>query len=203
VSKSDELNHTMAEAIAAYFVKCGVSPDRALVESPSGLVIAHFVTVREHDHRSNSGFITMQPGGHGGGRSRKLGNVRLNLRKLVEALATAGLSAVGLAQAPWAAPLAALVLWSQLRSTTEVSVSEREAAVIWTMWAHRRTEDNTISDDQLFSLVNRELRESGRHEISREELDASLDILSRVGTVSTWKNDTTRWWLREWVSVSF
>ena len=113
-----------------------------------------------------------------------------------------GLTVVGAVAIPWTAPLAALVIWDTLWSNFKADLSEREAAIIWTMWV-RRDRDDCISDSGLLDLVNTELEIYGRGAISKQELHDSLETLINMGCIKRSKSDGSKWWLREWVRVSY
>lgn len=87
--------------------------------------------------------------GHGGGQSTKAGNIRLNIGKLLDALATGVLTGIGAAQVP----LAALVIWNSLWRTAQVTISEIEAGILYTMWLHKNA-DRDVSEDGLLEKCN-------------------------------------------------
>jgi hypothetical protein len=146
--------------------------------------------------------ITVHQGGWGGGRSMKPGNIRLNMRQLITALANGTLAAVGAFQVPWTAVLGALVVWDGLYSAASVDLSERDASVMWTLWIS--CDDNrTVSSQGLLQLVNAERDRCGRVLLSDMELQDALERLKKMRSIERWSKDPSRWWLREWVSVQW
>ncbi len=166
-------------------------------------IVSNFVRVEPPEKEPQFfEFITMTEGGRGGGRSVKPGNLFLNVRKLMTNIASSVLTITGTIALPWAAPFAALVIWNNVWSTLSVELSEREAAVLWTMWVDR-DKDNCIPDAGLLERVNRELNINGRSVISQQELDDALDVLKKMGCIKRSAVDSKKWWLREWVRVSY
>lgn len=147
-------------------------------------------------------FITFTPGGRGGGRSIKPGNVRLNMRKLMVAVAGGVLTVAGAISAPWTIPFAAIMVWDGVWSAIGIDINERDAAVLWTLWKHRDA-NNYVSEDGLLIAVNEELSANGRPNISQAELDESLELLSKISCVERASSIKGKWWLKEWVKVKY
>ncbi|MFT3929289.1 MAG: hypothetical protein QM709_03225 [Spongiibacteraceae bacterium] len=147
-------------------------------------------------------FIVMGRMGEGGGKSTKAGNIRLNIGKFMEAVASGALTAVGAIQIPITAPLAALVIWCSLRRSAQVDISETEATVLYTMWVFK-DENRDVPNEGLLEKCNSLLSKYGRQALTQQILVRSLKTLEKIETIekSPRKNDT--WWLREWVSVSY
>ena len=144
--------------------------------------------------------ITMSAGGRRGARSRKLGNLALNLGKLVGTLASGTVAVAGITTAaPWLAFLGALVLWDSIWSKMNLEIQEREASVLWAMWA-TRDDKNRVPQAGLLESVNAERARHGRAPLSQAELDDALATLSRMHTI---EDAHPQWWLREWVQVKF
>jgi hypothetical protein len=102
-------------------------------------------------------FITLGVGGGRGGRSRKFGNLALNIRKLVATAASGALAVAGMAANPWTAPLGALVLWDAIWSKMEVDIQECEAR-------RHRDEEN---DRSRHHRSSRHARKAARNHTSR------------------------------------
>lgn len=201
--KKQELVGLAKEAILKYWCSAGFDESPGEAQKVAAEIIGDFTRVTPPEKEPIGwGLFIMRPGGRGGGRSIKPGNILLNFRKLVASVAAGGLTVVGAVAVPWTGPLAALVVWDILWSNLKAEVSEREAAIIWTMWVNR--EDNgCVSDAELLDAVNSEFKRNGRSSISREELDDSLATLNRMGCIKRSKTDASMWWLREWVRVDF
>jgi hypothetical protein len=118
--------------------------------------------------------ITMRYGGYGGGSSTKPGNVLFNFSSLFDWVSRGVILAFGTIGPPWVMVLAGLVSLNKLRSSLRVTISEREAVVLWAMWEHR-DHNRQIDEDSLLDLVNSELASKGRPKISQHEVEVSLE----------------------------
>jgi hypothetical protein len=161
-----------------------------------------YISPPEKEDLGRTEYITLNPVGRAGGRSIKPGNVRLNMRKLIVALAGGVLTVAGVVSAPWTIPFAAIMVWDGVWSAIGVDITERDAAVLWTMWKHRDA-NNYVSEDGLLSVVNAELTANGRRSISQIELDESLELLSKISCIERAISVTGKWWLKEWVKVNY
>lgn len=120
------------------------------------------------------GLMTLNTGGVGGGTSRKFGNVRINLKSLLIGLVgTTGTIAspgqVNLNQSIIDQPLiqdvlnqpivvsvlAAFLALYEFNKMLSVSITEREATVVWAIWKNKDDND-CVSDQDLIVLVNKE-----------------------------------------------
>lgn len=146
--------------------------------------------------------MTMQPGGRGGGRSAKAGNIQLNIQKLITAIAGGVIAVAGAVTTPWTLPFAAIIIWDSIYSGTNIEISEREAVVLWTLWKNRDPK-NCVSSNGLLELVNSELTAYGRHAMSEQELIDCLDNLQRIKSVKKVKDEASKLWLCEWVRVGY
>lgn len=165
-------------------------------------ILHHFATITPPEESSQLKLITIRPGGHRGGSSTKPGNVTLNMRKLVIAIASGILTIVGAFAAPWTLVLGALVTWDSLWSCLQLNLSEIEASVLWTLWKNRG-EDDTVAKVQVLDAVNRERGHFGKRSLSEREVEDSLEDLQRMGCIEEPANDNSRWWLREWVIIEY
>ena len=95
---------------------------------------------------------------------------------------------------------AGLVVTESLVSGTRVELSERDAAVLWTLYREGEAA-LTMCSDKILEAVNAELSKAGRPDMSRQEL---TDVLKRLVELrSIEKQDTGGWRLRERVTVEF
>ena len=146
--------------------------------------------------------ILTQPGGRGGGRSAKLGNIFININKLITAIASGVITISGAIATPWTLPFAAIVLWDSLYSGSNLELSEREAVVIWTLWKHRDPKC-CIPNNGLLELVNTELSGYERQQMPQLELADILEKLQHIKSIKKSKQDPSKWWLCEWVRIGY
>jgi hypothetical protein len=146
--------------------------------------------------------ITMQPGGRGGGKSAKGGNIFINIHKLITAIAGGVLTVSGAIAVPWTLPFAAIIIWDSIYSGTNINLTELEAAVLWSLWKNRDP-TRCVSNNGLLDLVNTELAAYGRKLMSQEELSNVLSNLVRIKSIQKYKKDPTKWRLCEWIRVGY
>ncbi len=195
--KQAELLESLADALR----RCGVSESevRRLAETIFGSYIS---TQPPEAARHTVHFVTLSQMGTGGGQSTKAGNIKLNIGKLMEAVASGVLTIVDAVQLPLTAPLAALVVWVSLRRTAQVSISETDASVLYTMWAYKNA-DRDVPNEGLLERCNALLAKYGRPQISAQMLQRSLKTLEQIDTIERSPRNSGMWWLREWVRVSY
>jgi hypothetical protein len=146
--------------------------------------------------------MVLSEGGVGGGSTTKPGNVVLNLRKLVRAIASGILTIAGATAAPWLLLIGALVTWDALWSCLSLKLTEDHACVVWTLWKNR-DDDNTFPKSGTVDAVNLERAAFGKQSLSAMEVNRTLDDLARMGCIKQSANDPQRWWLREWVRIKY
>lgn len=208
--KADELIDIAKEAIVSYSKSAGFKLDPRETLNIAAKIIDNYVdfTPPEVDVTPPEKeavvleLITMRTDGRGEVRSVKPGNVFLNINKLMAAIATASLAVISAITVPWTAPLAALIIWDRVWSRLKVQLSEREAAIIWTMWTNK-DDNRLVSDVDLLDKVNSELAKHGRGSISRQELDDALETLKNMACIQRSESEPSKWWLREGVKVSY
>jgi hypothetical protein len=130
------------------------------------------------------------------------GNVRLNMQKLVTAIAGGVLTGIGVVAAPWTVLLGGIVLWAAIRDAATIQLTEREAAVLWAMWKNKDSKDR-VDDEKLEALVNKERAENGYSALSKQEIDRAVDRLLQIGCIERASGDEGKWWLREWIRQSY
>ena len=202
--KRAELRMIAEKAAADFQQIAGVQRDEAELKKVAAEVIGNFAEVDppEKEDLFNIGLIVLNPGGRGGGRSLKPGNVRLNMLKLMHAVAGGVASVVTAINTPWLAPFVAVRTWHDLRASVDVTITERDAAVLWTMWKHRDG-SNYVAEDGLLNAVDSEMAAHGHQSISQIELDDSLATLSKISTIARATSLKGNWWLREWIQVKY
>lgn len=144
-------------------------------------------------------YLTLNPSGQGGGKSTKAGNIRLNIRELVEAVATGAFATVSSYQVPWLAPFAFILLWQSFLRAAEVELTENDAAIIYSMWVYRVRKNNEISKEGLLEKVNTHLKKYSRNQINQTDLNYSLSKLVSIGSIQQSKHNLGCWRLCEWV----
>jgi len=124
-------------------------------------------------------------GGAGGGKSRKLGNIKLNMGELMDAVTLGVFTGISVHAAPWALPFAVILLWSSLRKQVDVQITETEVAVLWTLWKLRST-DKLVREPihEILVATNEHLTKYERSPIAREICSTHflLWMRSRVST---------------------
>jgi hypothetical protein len=146
--------------------------------------------------------ITLREGGYGGGSTTKPGNVRLNLRKLVMAIAGGTITIGGALATPWLLIPGALLTWDALWSCLNLEITEAHACVVWGLWI-ARDEDNTVRKSEVVEIVNRERKNYGRQALSAQEINDALGDLAKMSCIQESRGDRERWWLREWVRIKY
>jgi hypothetical protein len=174
------------------------------IESPEkepqvGLITAQ--ELGEYIMKANP-YTRMAFGGRGPAKSLKPGNILLDVRKLLATVAKVTLSMAGVIATPWTTPLAFLILWDELWSRASVDIQEREATVMWALWANHDTEW-CVQKDHVLNLVNTERAQHGRSALTSQELNDSLGILVKIKCIEEPRNNPSKWLIREWVKVTF
>ena len=146
--------------------------------------------------------MTVRPGGRGGGVTTKPGNVVLNWRKLITAIASGALTIAGTAAMPWMLVVGALVTWDRVYSSAQLEINEVQACVAWSLWVSRDAA-STVAKSEVFDVVNRERDNFGQQQLSVKEVDYALRDLERMGCIHQSRSDPDSWWLREWVRVRY
>ena len=147
--------------------------------------------------------MTMREGGRRGGKTRKQGNVILDLRKLMGLVAGGTLTIAGATALPMLAPFAILAIWQQLTESLEIEVSEMDASVLWSMHLHSDDDGRIDGGEPLLALANAERAQYQRRPISRSELDDCLRNLAKLRCIERDGNAQTRWRLIERLSLQY
>ena len=167
-------------------------------------IVSQCITVRPPEkEKVVLHLMTMSPSGRGGGKSTKAGNIVLNIRKLVEAVASGAFAAVSAYQVPWLGIFGFILLWNSLWSSAQVELTENDAAVIWTMWVHRDRKNNEISDEGLLNKVNDHLEKYDRASMTQKDMEFSIRHLEDIKSIKRSKKNPKDWWLCEWIAPSY
>jgi len=181
-------------------VKNTIAPHFSNPDQLSIKIIDHFCEITPPEIDTTIYLLTIKPGGLGGARSSKLGNIRLNWKKLLIDGSEIILTISGAVVSPWLIPLAGLVVWNKVWSLLSIDIDERHAAVIWTMWKNR-DDENCIENDKVLDLVNKELSEYNRPKMTEKELKDILKDLEEMECIE--RTEKNKWWLREWVKTTY
>jgi hypothetical protein len=146
--------------------------------------------------------VTIVPGGHGGGTTTKPGNVVLDLRKLVSAIATGALTIAGTMAVPWTLIVGALVTWDNLWSCLELKIDDVQACVLWSLW-QARDDRYTVAKADVLEAVQRERQVAGAQPLSQQEIVHALKDLAKMKCIKESPRDPERWRLRERVKIEY
>jgi hypothetical protein len=197
--KADAKRQDLKGIIAESLRRSGIDDSDLL----AGQVVQQFADVTAPYYEPEPmKLIVLGEGGVGGGSTTKPGNVVLNLRKLVRAIASGILTIAGATAAPWLLVIGALVTWDALWSCLNLKLTEEHACVIWALWENR-DDNNTFPKSETLDAVNRERAEFGMQPLSAMQVNRALDDLVKMGCVKQSANDPQRWWLREWIRIKY
>jgi hypothetical protein len=199
--KAAELSQTAGAAISAALAGQGGHEVNAEVSRVAQDLVGHFASITPPEVKIE--FLRPDPQRpYEEIQSIKPGNIRLNMRELITAIAGGVLTVVGVVAAPWTILLGGIVIWATLRKAATVELREREASVLWTMWEHKDA-NRCIADADLFDLVNTERERHGYLRLSRQEVERAIDKLLEIGCIELSINDDSKWWLQEWMSEPY
>jgi|YelNatPaOPRAMG01_1025707.scaffolds.fasta_scaffold92010_3 hypothetical protein len=189
--KIKELTRTIIDAIKPHF-NCNV-------EEIATSIINSFSDVRPPEMVFEMELVTIRQIGMGGGSSIKPGNIIFNWRKLLIEGAESILTIMGAASIPWMIPLAGLVVWNRVYSLLKIEINERHAAVLWVMWQNK-DENRYVDQENILEWVNQSLESYNRILMDEEELKIILKELEEMEII---EKSGEKWWLREWVEVTY
>lgn len=196
-AKRDELVTTLAEALRHH---SGVEG----TEEAAALILDAFcrVTPPEEGDVHMELVTAASFSGRGGGTSSKPGNIRLNLRLLFDALASSTFTVLSLKDAPWAVPLAAVLLWNSVWRAAQVQLTEKEVAILWTMWRIRDAKKH-VKEDLLRPAIAEHVTKNGLAPITPSDLRHGLERLATIGTITRSKRQSGEWRLIEWIQKDY
>jgi len=196
--------HVLEEIVRDTIQNCSSTNNEKLtgseLEEITEKVANHFLrTIPLHPEGGGLSFrITIRSGGIGNGSSIKPGNIWLNWKQVLIEGSEIILSIAWAVAVPWLVPLAGLVVCNRIWSLLRVPITERHAAVIWTMWL-KRDKENSITDDAVLDTVNIELSKFNRLKMNQDELTIILKDLEGMKCIE--KTEGYKWRLRELVRV--
>lgn len=134
------------------------------------------------------------------GSSIKPGNIRLNIKKLIDAVPGIIEIVVGVnAEMPILLVVAALSLWKTIRDVSTVEITKDQAFVIVALWKNCNTAQK-IELDRGYVAVNELLVRYGELEITEMKYNKIIDSLIKIGCIEMEENII---WLREWISKNY
>jgi hypothetical protein len=203
-SKKSELLRSVVEALGNRLPEARGDLERSLrslfdvgltIDPPEYSVYVHLITASSFSPSSFDPDL-------GGGDSVKPGNIRLDMRRLLVAGGQTVRDIAGTVKLPWLLPMTALILWDRIWSLLRITITDKEACVVWIMWMNCG-EDRTVPEAILLPKVNEDRAQHGHAPLSEKELAEALATLEKMRCIQRSRGDHTRWWLREWVSVKY
>lgn len=171
-------------SIFRYYLDCGFLSMTAPTEDPP---MMSFMTM---DSLKN----------YNSGRSIKPGNIRLNIKDLIDSIPSMVELAISIAtEIPILQVCAALNLWKSLREIITVEISKEQAFVIVSLWKNCDSK-HRISIDKGLKAVNALLKKYGEIPISNTKYNQLLDSLESIQCIEI-ENGVI--WLREWISKKY
>lgn len=195
--RSELVNRT-SQSIRAYWRSVGVpdseGDERSVVELIFDLCVNKLSTDQGVAFRT----VIISLGD--GGKSFKLGNLWLDLRKLLTVISTSTLSFVGAVAVPWTTPLAVLLVLDALRETMTKNITEKQASVLYTLWS-RGGQAHSIGFDKMLVLVNEDRSCHGYAAITPGELRDAIATLQHIGCIEQSGDNPKKWRLRERIQL--
>lgn len=169
-----------------------------------------------YNHFLNSGFLQITPPeedppmmqfitmdslkNYKQGKSIKPGNIRLNIRNLIESIPSAVEMAAGIAiDLPVLKICAALNLWKTIKGFFTVEISKEEAFVIVSLWKNCDSR-HEISLEKGFISTNELLKECEEQGFSNIKYNQVIDSLIKLQCIELTEGVI---WLREWISKNY
>jgi hypothetical protein len=147
--------------------------------------------------------VTMKPGGVGGAISRKFQNLRLDVRRLLDAVGDVSGSAIAVAVSGSHLTIITSIL-SVIRGINKavtVDISETHARVFWTL-VRSRAEQAAVREASLLASANEERRAAGLTALSAEQLRESLYALEAIRSIARVPEMPDHWYIIESFQVS-
>jgi len=134
------------------------------------------------------------------GESIKPGNIRLNIRRLIEHLPDITVATVEIAMdIPILKVCAALNIWKMLRDVSTVRINKEQAITIIALWENCNQQQR-ITLEQGFECVKALYRQIEEVELTWEQYINTIDELEKIDSL---KIDNEGIWLCEWVSKRY
>ena len=134
------------------------------------------------------------------GESIKPGNIKLNIRHLIEFLPDLTAATVGIAMdIPILKVCAALNIWKMLRAVTTVEITKEQAIVVVALWDNCNQQQR-ITLEKGFECF-RSLYEN--IETSNCTWEQYIKLISDLEKIGSLELDSNGIWLREWISKRY
>ena len=134
------------------------------------------------------------------GESIKPGNIKLNIRHLIECLPDLTAATVGIAMdIPILKVCAALNIWKMLRAVTTVEITKEQAIVVVALWDNCNQQQR-ITLEKGFECF-RSLYEN--IETSNCTWEQYIKLISDLEKIGSLELDSNGIWLREWISKRY
>ncbi|MEH6710300.1 MAG: hypothetical protein V7733_03740 [Paraglaciecola polaris] len=133
----------------------------------------------------------------------KAGSIKLNINTVVDQIVKTQPPGFNLKVEPWLGLYAFIEVLRLVSDLQDVTISENDAMVIWSMWFVRNRRSNTISGKDLLSKINTHLIRYDRTTLTENELEESLKNLEKIRTIRRSKNSADSWYLVGWVKRSY
>lgn len=134
------------------------------------------------------------------GESIKPGNIKLNIRHLIEILPDLTTATVGIAMdIPILKVCAALNIWKMLRAVTTVEITKEQAIVVVALWDNCNQQQR-ITLEKGFECF-RSLYEN--IETSNCTWEQYIKLISDLEKIGSLELDSNGIWLREWISKRY
>lgn len=146
-----------------------------------------------------SEMITVSSMGRRGGRSRKPGNIILNLGKLIQIVPDITITAAGVAGPTWLLPFIALHIWNKLWTNSKVDLDQKHAMIIYALWKNRNSE-NKIHEEAGYEKANSVFHKLELPDLSKSEYTQIINNLLDLECIEIEEGII---WLREWVRTTY
>ena len=134
------------------------------------------------------------------GTSIKPGNIKINMKKLIDTLPESVEAGVALAMdIPILKVCAALHIWKMIRNVMSVEITKEQAVVIMSLWKNA-DERHIISLEKGWDCANRMCRQTSNKEFTQERYTTILEELERIESIKVNEDGI---WLCEWVAQRY
>lgn len=205
IDRAEDKKREIVTILSSQLQAFGVADNdcRQLAENITSASITVDPPVTETVRHTFDYVVMTAASGRGGGKSFKPGNVTLNFRTLIEAVANGTLAGATVVQIPWMAPFALLLLWNSLWKAVQIDLSDNEAATLYAMWVHRDRMDDEISGDGLLDKVNGHLIKYGRSSITQKDLNFALEKLLNIESIQKTEMNPGKYRLCERIDIEY
>lgn len=144
--------------------------------------------------------VRVSQGGRGGGVSQKLGNIFIDLKKLLKSAPSLVLTAYSVTGPEWLAPFAILTALITVMEGCEITLSKDHAMVLYGMWLKRDTWER-IDRAAAYRAVEEYFVRNGDLAPSHLQFDVLVRDLQSLRCLRLEENDMI--WLCESVAYSY